>query len=271
MRRIRWNAVILLTGAALALQGGPPSVSSAQTSPAPPAARSGQAVNQIESVTLAKGIKPASLFGSGTLTPIDPSTAFVDTDLPYAIVRIGALAPDTTVALCLTDPTGATYTVQAKIPPHRGAPKDFDFAAPLYILGTDLESHTGMWHLQVLINDAPVRDTTFQWQPGTSADVEKIKEAVNQSPLDADLHWRYGAALALLGQLPEAVSELQNAIRLDPNYALYYITLGRVYQEERRVADATAQFQKVLTMHGSFYDSVFAGWARADLSKLEEH
>ncbi len=267
--KIRWSTGILVAGAVLMLQARTPAIVAAQSSPG---AAPGQTPNQIESVTLAKGIKSASLFGSGTLTAVDPATTFVNSDLPYAIVRIKGLAPDTTVALRLSDPMGEAYMVQAKIPPHKGNPKTFDFAAPLYILGTDLESHTGTWHLQVLINNTPQNETAFQWQAATPADVDKIKAAVDASPLSADLHWRYGAALALVGRLSDAVTELQNAIRLDPQYALYYITLGRVYEAQHRVPDATAQFQKALTVHGSaYYDSVFQGWARADLSRLQGH
>ncbi|HLJ60539.1 MAG TPA: tetratricopeptide repeat protein [bacterium] len=267
MSGVRWKAVLWLTGVLLALEGAAPLWSGAQTSPG---SATGQ-VNQVESVTLAHGVKSASVFGSGLLTPVDPATTFVNTDVPYAIVRIKALAPDTTVALRLADPSGSAYAVQAKIPAHRGNPKDFDFAAPLYILGTDLESHTGTWHVQILINNAPASDVTFQWQAATAAELAKLKDTVNQSPLTADLHWRYGAALGLLGHLSESITELQNAIRLDPNYALYYITLGRVYELQSRVADATQQFQKALSVHGSFYDSVFEGWARAGLVKLQAH
>src|SRR5579864_4293352 len=205
MSGVRWKAVLLvllLVGGLLTLEGAAPLSSGAQASPA------GQ-VNQVESVTLAHGVPPTSLFGRDLLKPIDPSTMFVNTDVPYAIVRIKGLAPTTTVTLKLTDPTGASYTVQSSIP-HKGNPKEFDFAAPLYILGTDLEAHTGTWHLQVIVNDAAPSDETFQWQPATSADLAKIKDAVSASPLVADLHWRYGAALALLGHSSEAIGELQN-------------------------------------------------------------
>ena len=179
------------------------------------------------------------------------------------------LALNTTVGLRLDDRTGAAYTVQAKIPAHWGGLKTFDVAAPLYILGTHFESHTGTWHLKILINGVLARTAAFQWQPATPADLEQIKTAVDGSPLNPDLHWRYGAALALLGHPRQAVTELQNAIRLQPDYALYYITLGRIYQEEHRAPDATAQFQKALTIRGSYYDSVFARWARAGLAKLQ--
>jgi hypothetical protein len=267
MRRAERNAVALVTGAVLALLGGTPPSFAAQ----PPSAGSPSTqANEIESVTLAHGVPPTSLFGRDLLTPLDPSTTFVNTDVPYAIIRIKGLEPNTTVTLKLTDPTGASYTVQSSIP-HKGNPKEFDFAAPLYILGTDLETHTGTWHLQVLINDSAPSDETFQWQPATAADLAKVKDAVNASPLVADLHWRYGAALALLGHPDEAIGELQNAIRLDPNYALFYITLGRIYQRENDTADATQQFQKALNVHGSAYDAVFEHWARADLAKVQGH
>jgi len=260
----RWvgalGAAVLLAGA-----GSVPAAAFAQAAPAPSPAPS----NQVESVTFAHGVKSASLFGSGLLTPVDPARSFVATDVPYAVVRIQSLAPDTTVTMRLLDPTGATFTVQAKIPSHHGNPKEFDVAAPLYILGTDLETHTGNWHLQILLNDVPANDATFEWQPATAADLPKIKEAVDQSPLTADLHWRYGAALALLGRPSEGIAEVQNAIRLEATYGLYYLTLGRIYEQEGRTSDAIVQFQKVLDLHGSSYDTAFSNWARAHLAKLQ--
>lgn len=275
---MKWVPVhALAIAAVLAVGALTPTGSPAQTSaPSPPPSPSG--ANQVVSVTLAKGIKSASLFGSGSVTPVDPTTVFVNTDLPYVVVKIQALASDTTVGLRLDDPTGVAYTVQAKIPPVRGHPKEFDFAGPLYILGTDFENTTGTWHVQIFVNGRPASDTAFQWNAVTalptsqmSAALSNIRTLVNGDPTNADLHWRYGAALALFHQDQAAIQELQDAIRLDPHYALYHITLGRVYEKEGRTADAVREFQTAMALHGSYYDAVFSDWARAHLNKLQGH
>jgi tetratricopeptide (TPR) repeat protein len=217
---------------------------------------------------LARGIKAAPLFGEGSVTPVDPTTRFISTDLPYAIVKVKSLLPDTVVTLRLVDPAGGEVSVEVQTPPRKKPWDDFDFALPVYILGTDLEQHTGTWHFQVSFNGQAQSDTPFEWQPATALSLSRIREAVGQSPHNADLHWRYGAALALLGHDREGIQELQDAIHLDPRYALYYITLGRIYEREGRQADAIREFQAALATHGSHYDVVFSNWAQAHLAHL---
>jgi hypothetical protein len=237
---------------------------------APPAGAQQNAGMQIASVVLAHGVKSPNLFGGGDVTPIDPSTTFVNTDLPYALVKIKSIATGTPVTLRLMDPTGTAYSVQVNTPKHRtGKPwESFQFGAPLYILGTDLESSTGTWRFQVLMNNQVQSDTMFQWQQASALTLSAIRQAVDASPLQADLHWRYGAALGLFNQNDAAVAQLKNAIQLDAKYALFHITLGRIYEKEGRKNDAVSEFQTALGIHGSFYDAVFQGWAQEHLNRL---
>jgi tetratricopeptide repeat protein len=260
---------VLIALAAIILGGLAPLGSPAQNTSSPPDAPA----NQIVSVTLARGVQADTLFGQGAARPVEPTTTFINTDLPYAVVKVKALVPDTTVTLRLADPTGASYSVDARGPQHKNGPwQEFDFAAPLYILGTDLEGHTGTWRLQVLINGQMQTDTTFQWGQATPLALSRIRDAVDESPLNSDLHWRYGSALALLGHTQEATSELESAIHLaHPPYALYHISLGRLYERQGRYADAVREFQAALALHGSSYDAVFSGWARAHLAHLQAH
>jgi hypothetical protein len=44
----------------------------------------------VASVVLARGVKQGNMFGEGDLTPIDPGTAFVTTDVPHAFVKVTA-------------------------------------------------------------------------------------------------------------------------------------------------------------------------------------
>ena len=226
---------------------------------------------QLGSVVLAHGVKTANAFGQGDVTPVDPGTNFVTTDVPYAIVKVTTAPADTPVVLRLIDPTGIAYSVEARTPKRRDTKpwESFQFAAPLYILGTDLESRTGTWHFQVLMNNQVQNDTMFQWQPAGALTLSKIKDAVDLSPLQADLHWRYGAALALFNHDADAIQQLKNAIQLDQKYALYHITLGRIYEREGKKSDAMNEFQAALSIHGSFYDAVFQGWAQAHLTHLK--
>ena len=237
--------------------------------PALPAAQPGAPANQLVGVIMAEGIKPSGLFGGGEVTPVGLTTSFINTDLPYAVVRVKALVSNTMVTLRVTGPAGPAFSIEAKAPRHKNDVwEGFDFALPLYILGTDLENDTGTWTLEVLFNGQSATTTSFTWRAASPIVLAQIKDLVDRSPTDADLHWRYGAALALLHHDQEAIQELQSAMQLDRNYALYYITLGRVYEREGRPQDAIRSFQAALTIHGSAYDAVYSGWAREHLTRL---
>jgi len=228
------------------------------------------AANQIEAVTLAHGIKP-SHFIPGDVTPVQPTNSFISTDVPYAVVKVHTVCPASAFVVRLLDLTGATFEVQGTPPTNENGPlKTFVFVFPLYLLGTDLEAHYGSWHVNVLVDGEMVRDVPFQWIQATDKSLGPIRDLVNASPMDADAHWRYGAALAQLGHDEEAIQEVQTAIRINPRYALYYITLGRIYEREGRKAEAISNFQKALTIHGSYYDSVFSSWAQADLQRVQQ-
>ncbi len=264
------DVAILVVGAglALALQGSaPPVPATAQSTPPqnlPP--------NQLASVVLAKGIKSTSLFGQGDLTPVEPTTTFINSDLPYAVIKVKTLQSDTKVNIRVSDPAGPAFAIEVKAPQHKdNVWESFDFALPLYILGTDLETHTGAWKIEVLFNGQPQTMAAFQVMAASPIQLSKIKGLVDQDPLNADLHWRYGAAFALLLHDQEAIREIQNAIQIDRNYALYYITLGRIYEREGRSADAIKMFKTALSLHGSYYDTVYSGWAQTHLTRLQAH
>lgn len=263
----KWGAGVLIAVASLVLGGMAPLGSPAQMSPPPSA---DNPTNQISSVTLARGIQADAPFAQGLVTPVNPATSFINTDLPYAIVRVKNLTSDAKVSFDLADPSGPAYTVEAKVPHFRGS-QQFDFAAPLYILGTDLEAHVGTWHLQVKSIGSSEDRVAFQWTQATVLELSRIKQALDDDPKKPDLHWRYGAALALFGHTREAIEQLQDAIHLDSRYALYHITLGRIYEREGRHADAVREFQAALALRGSFYDAVFSGWAQAHLTQLQAH
>src|SRR2546427_7159749 len=189
--------------------------------PAEAAATEAPQPNQLVGVTMAKGIKTGNLFGQGEVTPVEPTTSFINTDLPYAVVRVKKLQTQTVVTLRVSDPAGPAFSIEAKTPQHRDTPwESFDFALPLYILGTDLEGRTGPWTLQVLFNGQAQNSTEFQWQSASPIALSKIRDQVNLSPQDPDLHWRYGPALALLHDDREGIDELPNAIRLDRRLTL---------------------------------------------------
>jgi len=257
-------------GIVLALQGSVQPAAQAQSTPPSQPAPAAQVGNQLASVVLARTVKMSNFFGAGEVTPVDPATSFFNTDLPYAVVKVKGLVNGTLVTLAVSDPNGPAFAIEVKAPNQKhGSWEVFDFTLPLFILGTDFESHTGTWTLDVAFNGQHQGTATFQVQAGSPIALGKIKDQLDLAPLDADLHWRYGAALALLHHDAEAIQELKNAIKLDRNYALYYISLGRIYERQGRTDDAVRNFQHALSLHGSFYDAVYSGWAKAHLARLQ--
>ncbi len=270
----RYVAILTVgAGLALTLQGSaPPVPAAAQSAPPQTVPTPSLPPNQLASVVMAKGIKSSPLFGQGDVTPVEPTTTFWNTDLPYAVVKVKTLEANTVVTLRVSDPSGPAFTIEAKAPQHKDKPwESFDIALPLYILGTDLETRTGTWTLQVQLNGKPVNTTTFQWMASSPIQLGRIKDQLDVDPANADLTWRYGAALVLLHHEKDGIAQLQNAIKLDPKYALYYISLGRVYEREGHPADAIKMFQAALSQHGSFYDAVYSSWAQAHLAHLKAH
>src|SRR5215469_2834002 len=205
--------LIAVTAVVAVLVGGP--------SAFPAAGQQANTAIKVGSVVLAHGVKQTSVFGQGDVTPLNPGTSFVTTDVPYAIVKVTSAPADTPVTLRLLDPTGVAYSVDARTPKRKDTKpwQSFQFAAPLYILGTDLESRTGTWHFQVLMANQVQNDTAFQWQQASALTLGNIKQALDASPLEADLHWRYGAALAIFNHNADAIDQLKNAIQLDQKYA----------------------------------------------------
>src|ERR1700730_4602650 len=145
----RHNTILVVgVGLALAIGGSAPPAPAAAQGPSTTTPAPNLPPNQLASVVMAKGIKSSALFGQGDLTPVEPTTTFVNTDLPYAIVKVKTLEANTVVTLRVTDPAGPAFTIEVKAPQHKDKPwESFDFALPLYILGTDLETRTGAWSL----------------------------------------------------------------------------------------------------------------------------
>ena len=53
-----------------------------------------------------------------------------------------------------------------------------------------------------------------------------MRRASELAPKDADIRSDFGLALARLGRIPEAIDQLHEALRLDPNSAAAHANLG---------------------------------------------
>jgi tetratricopeptide (TPR) repeat protein len=65
---------------------------------------------------------------------------------------------------------------------------------------------------------------------------------------DAVVHNNLGVALLEQGQLDEAVGHLEEAIRIDPTFAMAYHSLGNALQAQRRFDEAIGRYEQVIRL-----------------------
>jgi tetratricopeptide (TPR) repeat protein len=79
-----------------------------------------------------------------------------------------------------------------------------------------------------------------------------IKRAIQLKPSSAMAHNEYLRLLLSLGRFPEALTEAQKTLALDPHAAVYWLNEGIVLYTLRRLDEAEARFQRALELEPSF-------------------
>jgi tetratricopeptide (TPR) repeat protein len=80
--------------------------------------------------------------------------------------------------------------------------------------------------------------------------IEVLRQRLRTKPNDANLLYLLGEALLRTGAAPstsaysEAQTSLENSVRINPNLCLPHVSLGTIYLDEDRPADAAGQFEK---------------------------
>src|SRR5580704_882041 len=79
--------------------------------------------------------------------------------------------------------------------------------------------------------------------------IDQFQRAIQQEPIsaDADVHDNLGIALAATGRLDEAVSEFQQALKLQPDMSGAHYNLANVLLEEGNAAAAIEHFERALS------------------------
>jgi TolB-like protein/DNA-binding SARP family transcriptional activator len=80
--------------------------------------------------------------------------------------------------------------------------------------------------------------------------LQEIRRAQALDPLSRQIGTEVGRALYALRRNDEAVTQLQQVLRADPAFAGAHVTLGRVYIEQGRLADAVGEFQQAVELRG---------------------
>jgi serine/threonine-protein kinase len=92
----------------------------------------------------------------------------------------------------------------------------------------------------------------YDWDwAGAERELKRSIELNGSSPVARDLYAFY--YLRPAGRIEEAVSEVQNALSLDPLSILFRVHLGFLYSLQHRIEPAIAQFRKVLEMSPNYY------------------
>ncbi|HEY9676430.1 MAG TPA: tetratricopeptide repeat protein [Drouetiella sp.] len=76
---------------------------------------------------------------------------------------------------------------------------------------------------------------------------EKLKQAIAIAPDFAEAHHNYALALAKLGDTPDAIDQLNQALRLKPSLETGWLSLGGLYQSSGNVDEAIKIYKSFLT------------------------
>jgi serine/threonine-protein kinase len=92
----------------------------------------------------------------------------------------------------------------------------------------------------------------YDWDwAGAERELKRSIELNGSSPVARDVYAFY--YLRPAGRLEEAITEVQNALSLDPLSILFRVHLGFLYYLQHRLEPAIAQFRKVLEMSPNYY------------------
>ena len=86
----------------------------------------------------------------------------------------------------------------------------------------------------------------FEWDWATEG--KEIKRALELNPNSAPVHWAYAGHLERMGRLPEAISEMQLALQLDPISSRAFLNSAFIYYYARQYDRALLQMQRATAL-----------------------
>jgi tetratricopeptide (TPR) repeat protein len=112
-------------------------------------------------------------------------------------------------------------------------------------------------------------DTLLE-QGKTDAAISQFEEAIRLNPTVPLAHNNYAEALAKKGRIDEAISQYQVALRLKPNLAIAHNNLGTLYLNRGQTNTAISEYQAALRCKSDYAEAcynlglVFGGLGRPD-------
>jgi adenylate cyclase len=112
----------------------------------------------------------------------------------------------------------------------------------------------------------------YFWKRQYDRAISEMEQAIALNPNNADGYERLGNVLGTAGRPKEAISLIEKAMRLNPRYPSYYlVNLGIAYLADGRCEEALTPLKKVLTMTPDFTPAhTNLAICYAELGRLEE-
>ena len=85
--------------------------------------------------------------------------------------------------------------------------------------------------------------------------ISLLQETIRLNPDNATLHYNLGNALAKKGQTDEAIRQFQEAIRLKPDYAEAHYNLGLALVTKGQTDEAIRQFQEAIRLKPDYAEA----------------
>ncbi|HEY6290433.1 MAG TPA: tetratricopeptide repeat protein [Terriglobia bacterium] len=133
----------------------------------------------------------------------------------------------------------------------------------------EAESRSHVERAESLVERAEKGDSPEEnWLKAT----QQYETAESLATLRAADYRNWGAMFARLKNDPEALKRYQEAIRIDPQYAVAYIYCGNALFRLKRYEEATQNYEKATKLPNADYGTAFNGWGDTllGLKKYEE-
>jgi TolB-like protein/Tfp pilus assembly protein PilF len=79
--------------------------------------------------------------------------------------------------------------------------------------------------------------------------MRELELAVAMDPLSPQIYWSFAVAFFLTREYEQAIDEIKKTLEIDANYPPALYLLGRIYIELGRLAEAIAEFKKILGLN----------------------
>lgn len=103
-------------------------------------------------------------------------------------------------------------------------------------------------------NPAGESDTPEHLTDLLSQQIQRVRDAITQSPNHADLHYRLGLLLRNRGQLDDAIASFRQAATINPTYMKALIKLGLALSEADQTEEAIDVFKQATDVRPDYVD-----------------